>query len=89
MSVCCEEGRPNRFLCCLQLQVRPTKVHRVLLTSRSPERVMGLFGVLCVISAARLRGHEFSDVPLQVVGPSGTAELLSTVLGVSDTYLEV
>jgi hypothetical protein len=50
---------------------------------------MGLFGVLCVISAARLRGHEFSDVPLQVVGPSGTAELLSTVLGVSDTYLEV
>ncbi len=63
--------------------VKPSKVYRAFVTSLAPECVLGLPGLLCSVSAARVRGHEKADIPVHVYGPEGLAEHLSTILKVS------
>ncbi|KAG2454147.1 hypothetical protein HYH02_001183 [Chlamydomonas schloesseri] len=69
--------------------VKPSKIFRIFLTSLAPEAVLGLPGLMCTINASRERGHELADIPVHVYGPPGTAAFLTSMMRVSQTYLEV
>lgn len=64
--------------CCL-----PPQMHRIVVSRQSPDALLGLPGVLCIIGASREKGHEKADIPVHVFGPEGTTEFLSTMYDVS------
>lgn len=59
------------------------QVFRIFISSLSPERVLGLPGIICTIGAAREKGHENADIPVHVYGPPGLAAFLTSVFEVS------
>ncbi len=62
-------------VCCAQMV-------RIFISSRSPERMLGLPGLICTLSSAREKGHEVADIPIHIYGPSGTAEFLASMFQV-------
>jgi ribonuclease BN (tRNA processing enzyme) len=60
------------------------QLHRVVVTRQSPDALLGLPGVLCVIGSSREKGHEKADIPIHVFGPEGTCDFLATMYDVSD-----
>ena len=52
---------------------------RIFVASLRAERVLGLPGLICTIGAARMHGHEVSDIPVHVYGPPGLAEFVASV----------
>lgn len=63
----------------------PPQLHRIVISRQSPDALLGLPGVLCVIGASREKGHEKADIPVHVFGPEGTCEFLNTMYDVSES----
>lgn len=59
------------------------QMHRIVVSRQTPDALLGLPGVLCVIGSSREKGHEKADIPVHVFGPEGTCEFLSTMYDVS------
>jgi len=59
------------------------QMHRIVISRQTPDALLGLPGVLCVIGSSREKGHEKADIPVHVFGPEGTCEFLSTMYDVS------
>lgn len=53
--------------------MRPSKIHRIFITARTADRLLGLPGILCTICMTRTRGHESADIPIHIYAPPGTA----------------
>ncbi len=64
--------------------VKPSKLSRIFITRLAPETLLGLPGLLCTVSAARVKGHEKTDLPLHIYGPRGLADYLDTIFKVRD-----
>lgn len=65
------------------------RIDRVFLGSMTPEAVLGVPGMLCMLSASREKGHENADYPVHVYGPPGLVAFVSSMLSLSRTYLEM
>jgi hypothetical protein len=52
------------------------RVDRVFLSSISTDAVLGLPGMLCTVSASKLKGHEAADFPVHVYGPRGLVQFV-------------
>jgi ribonuclease Z len=74
----CGEGTQQRLL---PTDLSPARIGAVLITHLHGDHCFGLPGLLCSIGV-----HGRSE-PVLVAGPPGTAELLATVLRLSDTSL--
>ncbi|KAK9829871.1 hypothetical protein WJX72_008356 [[Myrmecia] bisecta] len=72
-----------------QPHIRHGKIDRIFITSLDGENILGLPGMLCSLSSARVKGQEIADMPLHLYGPPGLAEYIRAMLQVSDTYLEM
>jgi ribonuclease BN (tRNA processing enzyme) len=62
------------------------QLHRIVVSQQSPDALLGLPGVLCVIGSSREKGHEKADIPVHVFAPEGTCEFLSTMYDVSMVF---
>lgn len=69
--------------------MKPSKITRMFITGLSPDLLQGIPGMICTISCSRRQGHSSADTPFHIYGPSGLAAYVETLLGVSETYVEV